>query len=282
MSISILCANYNNSIYLDDFFSSIENSTLRPNEIVFVDDGSTDDSLTVVSKYEKRLNIKTIKLAKNIGFANALNAGIEFCTAKYIARIDPDDKLAPTRLRMQFDYMESHPEVGVLGSQAQYFLSETGKLLVKTNMPKKTTSISSAYYRGDNGVLHGTTMIRTSVLSGIRYIQSEVPSEDYGFFCRLMASGVAFANINETLTLVRVHSNSVSNNLPLETVAKVFRIREETLGIKQSKIKTRLTHLSLRSYRNYLFEKNKSKKLAYLFTACLFGPSKLIRRLTRA
>ena len=106
VDISILCANYNNANYLDEFFNSIINSTYSVKEIIIVDDCSTDNSCEIIENYSKILdNIILIKLDKNVGFANALNEGIKYVTAKYILRIDPDDVLASDRIEKQYDFL---------------------------------------------------------------------------------------------------------------------------------------------------------------------------------
>lgn len=101
MSTSVLCANYNNGQFLDDFFKSLIDSTVVPDEVVFVDDGSSDNSLEIVERYKPFLNIILIGLEFNIGFANALNIGLAACSADYIVRVDPDDLVSPRRLEMQ-------------------------------------------------------------------------------------------------------------------------------------------------------------------------------------
>ena len=85
--VSIICANYNNGKYLDEFFSGVINSTVLPKELIIIDDGSSDNSLEILSRYNLPY-LKVIVLENNLGFANALNEGISKAKGKYILRVD--------------------------------------------------------------------------------------------------------------------------------------------------------------------------------------------------
>ena len=75
--VSVLIANYNNSIYLDRCINSVLNQSYKNKEIIFVDDKSSDDSIQVVKKYLKK--IKIIKIKKKIGIESLdQNDGIEY------------------------------------------------------------------------------------------------------------------------------------------------------------------------------------------------------------
>ena len=77
IGVSVLCANYNNAPYLNDFFESLLSSTVLPDEIIFIDDCSTDDSVVIVKYFQSKFhNLKLFCLSKNVGFANALNFGL--------------------------------------------------------------------------------------------------------------------------------------------------------------------------------------------------------------
>lgn len=278
--IDIVCANFNNAPYLPDFFQSVIDSSVRPNRIIFVDDGSTDRSLQICDEFSQRLpEIVVIKLPHNVGFANALNIGIENAEAEYILRVDPDDLLHPRRLEHQLNYLKRNPNVDVVGSQATYFHSDSGAILNRTRMPLGTEQIRRAYLQCDNGVLHGTTLIKRSAIGKIVYRQQDVPSEDYAFFGRLLSSGAVFSNIDEALTLVRVHSSSVSNDIKYSTILKVHTLRSEIFGIPRSRIFTMSNYISMRNYRKYLYCQSALKKTLHLAIAALFAPKKSLKRI---
>lgn len=280
MSISVLCANYNNAAYLDDFFSSLLKSTVVPDEIVFVDDGSSDASLSVVKKYRDLINIVLISLESNVGFANALNIGLSKCSCDYIARVDPDDIVVPQRFERQL-LAFSDQSIDVVGSQASYFLSETGLHINYTNMPLGYDAIRRAYYSCDNGVLHGTVTVRSMAFKKYLYRQQFVPSEDYDIFCRMMSDGMIFSNIDEPLTLVRVHSASVSNSIRFSTIDKIYKLRREILGIGYYNISAYVYFWHIYLYRRYLFSSTVPARLFFGGCASVLHPMKALRRMNR-
>ncbi len=102
MEISVIIPVYNNSIWLEKLWNSIKNQSIYNKlEIVFINDGSTDDSLEVIkslTKDEKNVRIIT---QENGGVSKARNAGIDASTSKYITFIDADDYID----RMYFEVL---------------------------------------------------------------------------------------------------------------------------------------------------------------------------------
>lgn len=78
--VSIVSANYNNEIYLDDFFHSIINSTVTPSELIVVEDGSHDQSRKVIETYRYLGFLKVIQHDENKGLAISLNEGVNVAT----------------------------------------------------------------------------------------------------------------------------------------------------------------------------------------------------------
>ena len=279
---SVVTANYNNGPFLADFFESFISSSYQPKELIFINDGSTDNSIEIANFYKNTLPyLKVIDLKRNVGFANSLNIGLQASTGKYIARIDPDDILTSNRLEAQYSFLEANPNVSVLGSQALYFNSDNKEPIGSTNMPEGHKNIFQAYLNCDNGVLHGTTMFRRECIDGILYRQEQVPSEDYDFFGRIIRSRHIFANSSEALTLVRIHTNSVSNNIAYSTIDKVHKLREEIFSIRRSSIFVFTNYMTQKFYRKYLYCKPNPMGFLYLFIAIIFSPQKVYTRLKK-
>lgn len=274
----LLVANYNNSIYLDDFFNSIQLSSILPARIIFVDDCSTDDSVEIAKSFTSKLPIELILLSENVGFANALNIGLAACNAEFIARIDPDDKVACDRFLKQISYLTSNPGVDVVGSQVAYFSSEHGGVVSVSKKPVGIDACKATILSADNAVIHGSVMLRTSVFKNHSYRQAEVPSEDYALFARMLSTNVNFDNIDEVLTYVRVHEKSVSNDIKFETIRKVYVARESYLGLSYGKVSVFFEYIALRYYRKFMFEKSIVRFL-YAVVAGLSSPTRVMKRI---
>ncbi len=106
--ISIIVPVYNTEKYIGRCIESIQNQTYTDLEIILVDDGSKDDSLTICQKYaEKDSRIKVLHTKKNFGVSNARNMGIEHSTGEYIGFIDSDDYIEKTMYETLVRYSDN-------------------------------------------------------------------------------------------------------------------------------------------------------------------------------
>lgn len=278
VDVAILSANFNNGKYLDQFFQSIINSSFQPSQIILVDDKSTDDSIEIINKYRYIQGLELICLSQNQGFANALNEGIKYVKAKYVLRVDPDDVISPFRIEKQFLFLENNTNIDVIGSNAQYFSDSINNILSKSNFVQNHNEIYKRYEAGTHGVMHGTTMLRANIFKIYKYHQESVPAEDYKIFSEIIKDGYKFENLLDSLTFVRIHKNSVSNDLPYNTILKTYELRDLIFGKRTSRISIVSFFIHMKFYRRFLFEKNLVWKLFYLIIAVMFNPVKVIKR----
>ncbi|MDG2520495.1 glycosyltransferase [Caulobacter segnis] len=281
LDVSVVCANYNNGPYLDEFFLSFVASTRAPRELIFVDDGSTDNSLAIAQKFAFRLPfLKIVALERNQGFGNALNVGIEQATCRFIMRIDPDDVMLPERIEVQHQILASGA-YDIVGSNAEIFHSDTGRVLGKTNFPLTHDDIAAKIRAGEHGVLHPTVMARASFFKSQRYVQENVPAEDYDIFARMLAAGARFANIDSVLMRYRVHQKSASNILPFSTISKTYALRDRIFNDQTPKMRVWMYFVHIKFYRKYLFESNYPFKVVFLVISSIFYPAKFFSRVRR-
>ena len=278
--ISIIAPNYNNGRFLIEFVESIVNSTVLPRELIIIDDGSTDESTTVLERYSYLAVLRTIRFHENRGLTEALNAGLEIATGKYIMRADPDDILIPERIERQYHYMETHPETGVAGCNVQYFHDKTGKNINVSNFPTDHADIVKAYKQGVNGVQHPTAIIRRSIISRYSY-RTVLTGEDYEIFSTMARDGHRFANLAEPLYRMRIHPKSLTSNLNLSAIRNIFGIRDRIWGTKTPGIRILLYYLYICSYRKYQLSTNWFVRYCYLFVSGMCFPVRIFKRLFR-
>lgn len=91
--ISIILAIYNGELFLREQLDSIANQTLKPSEIIIVDDASTDNSIDIVNNWKKRIDVpcKILKNEKNMGACRSFERGLELASGDYISFSDQDD-----------------------------------------------------------------------------------------------------------------------------------------------------------------------------------------------
>ncbi|MBN2663604.1 MAG: glycosyltransferase [Bacteroidales bacterium] len=276
VDVSILATNYNNGAFLDDFFQSIISSTVSPKELIFVDDGSTDDSINIIKKYNSYKFIKVIIFEKNKGRAAALNAGKDACTAKYTLLIDPDDILLPNRIEKQYNFMEKNTKIDVLGGNVEYFNSENNKILNTSNFTQ--TNFLEVFKNGENAVLQPTVIIKTAVFKKYEYKQI-VPGQDYELFARIILDGYKFANLPDVLNKMRVHPNSAVSNMKISSIQNIFKQRDLIFNTKTSKLKSFIYYHHLNNYRKGMLSDNNIKKYYFYFLSSILNPLKIIKRI---
>jgi glycosyltransferase involved in cell wall biosynthesis len=175
-------------------------SLLRQNypdfEICIINDGSTDNTLEVLSRFSDS-RIKIYDLPENLGLVGALNAGIEKIDARYILRLDADDVCHEDRVGKQVRFMEEHDEVSLSGTWCHLIDRNQQKLLQK--VPTGNDDLKARLYF-NNPFVHPSMIFKRDVFEKCRYNKEYIHCEDYGLWVELsMDKDITFANIPEAL-----------------------------------------------------------------------------------
>jgi glycosyltransferase EpsE len=113
--VSVISTVYNGEPYFERSVPGILGQSLKDFEWVIVDDGSTDRTAELLAELEARDSRVRVHVAGRIGRAAALNLATERARGDYIANQDFDDASRPDRLQLQLQFLDGHPDVGVLG-----------------------------------------------------------------------------------------------------------------------------------------------------------------------
>jgi len=213
---------YNAEKHVSSAIDSILNQTFTDFEFLIFNDGSTDKSQQEIEKY-KDPRIKFFNYSTNKGYVAHLNHGIDIAKGKYIARMDADDISLPERFKIQVDFLENHPDIGLCGAWVA-FLDHDSKV-VNGNIGKHAADhdhICVALLR-HNSFSHPVVMIRRSILidHGLRYEADFMPSED-GRLWVTMRKYTRLHNLQKVLLYYRKHANQTS------TVEKKLRYKNTT------------------------------------------------------
>ena len=123
-SVSIIIVNWNGGSLLLKCLDSVKQQTTPPEQIVVVDNGSTDGSIELAENFP---DIKIIRLGKNLGFSVANNLAIALCETDYIALLNPDAIAHPDWLEQLIKSAKKHPECASWGSR-QMIYDQTNRL----------------------------------------------------------------------------------------------------------------------------------------------------------
>jgi len=128
LRISVIMANYNHAQYLRESLSAICSQTRLPDELIIVDDGSTDDSISILEEYYSRYKFITlIKNNKNRGQLESIKLALDSARGDYINWAAADDRMAPDFLKKSEECIKKFPGVGVVQSEYALFYKNFGK-----------------------------------------------------------------------------------------------------------------------------------------------------------
>ena len=205
--VSVLMPVFNGERFLSEAVDSILNQSFADFEFLIIDDGSSDDTATILDSY---LDSRIIRIYHpiNLGITTSLNEGIAQAKGMYIARMDADDISMPDRFQKQISFLDAHSEVGVLGTFAK-IIDEMGKPVEHYTVPSTHGLIAWALAFG-RAFAHPTVMMRAALLKKISgYPTNANFCEDVALWVKLIEL-TRFANLKEDLLIYRTHSSSIS------------------------------------------------------------------------
>jgi glycosyltransferase involved in cell wall biosynthesis len=208
--VSVVMPVFNGGTYLVDSIESILNQTFLDFEFIIIDDGSIDNTLKIISKYEDSDGRIIVISRENRGIIYSLNEGINRARGKFIARMDADDVSMPSRLEQQVKYMENN-KVDLCGSHS-LLIGDNNEIkgLAVTPLTHDMCSLSLSF---KVPFAHSSVMIRKSFISNhkLQYGQSQYTFvEDLDLWIRMHECGALFGNVDSVLLHYRVLKNSLS------------------------------------------------------------------------
>jgi glycosyltransferase involved in cell wall biosynthesis len=223
--ISIVIPSYNQAKYIAYNLDSILAQTYSNFEVIFIDDGSKDNTAEILKSYsEKDSRIKYF-YQNNSERAVARSHGISKANGKYICLVDSDDTWLPHKLETQLAVMENDPEIILCYAPVNRIDPENKPL---KNAARQQEGYSGLIYKHllmRNFIPSVTPMIRASVLKNIgEQVTDFIPYEDWDFWLRLSRCG-KFHHIKEALGNYRLHPQQSVKNV------KAPRIEEVTIKV---------------------------------------------------
>ena len=202
--VSVIMGTYNCEKTIGYAIESILRQTYKNFEFIICDDGSTDDTLSIIKAYaEKDTRITVLYNECNMRLAASLNRCLHVARGKYIARMDADDESLPTRLEIQIDFLEKHPEYDVVGCNRIIFDGNGNHGVRKSiEFPNKNVLIK------DTPFAHPTIMMKKrvyDVLGGYRDSKATMRAEDLDLWFRFFEN--SFQGYNLQQVLYRYHES---------------------------------------------------------------------------
>lgn len=252
--VSVVMPIYNCVPYLPEAIVSLLIQTFTDFEIIAVNDGSTDDSLSILKRFAKFDSRIKIIDQKNSGIVKALNRGIKESRGKYIARMDGDDISFPNRFKEQVAILERDPSIVLVAGDFEV-IDESSQTMYREQVAPDNEFIQRAFYLR-NAIAHGSVMFRKSAIESIGHYSNEYgPTEDMELWMRLLDYG-KFSATGTSIYRWRVNSQGITSTNNPES------IRQATEHLHRRWAKNTPEYLTrkalLRKTRSYLidFERN--------------------------
>lgn len=185
--------------------NSMINQTVPPDEIVLVEDGLLTDALYTVINEIKDAHpglITSVIHESNQGLGPALQHGLEAARNEIIARMDTDDIAILDRCEKQLNFMSINPDVTIVGGQIEEFIGEVTNVVGKREVPIRDSELKE-FSKKRCPFNHMTVMFRKSDILEVGNYQEWFWNEDYYLWIRLAIANKKFANLPETLVMVR-------------------------------------------------------------------------------
>ena len=225
MSVSVVIPAYNASKYIAQTLESVLRQSLPADEILVVDDGSTDDTGAIAARFGAPVRVIRIPNSK---LPAARNLGVREARGEWIAFVDSDDLWEENKLERQMQELTHHPEAD---------LCYTGRILLVEAADGSTafgdviqvppaTTIQEEMLR-TNKFPPSCVVIRRSTFLEVGGHDTTFPFvEDWELWLRLLQAGVKFTECPEPLLQYRVHPNNMTHNaIPLlDGADRVYRM----------------------------------------------------------
>ena len=223
ISISIIIVTYNRSKLLVKAIESVLIQKFTDFELIIIDDASSDNTEEVVKKYLSDKRIKYIKNKKGTSIAQVRNSAWKYVQGKYIAVLDSDDIWCnDLKLNMQYEYLENHPEVVLVGGSS-ILINEIGIELGRIINPTSDEEIRNNIMI-KNQICHSTVMYRYDVVKKLGGYDEHINyGEDLDLWLRMGKIG-QLHNLPEYLVMYRVHNDNESSKHFLSSIKDVFKV----------------------------------------------------------
>jgi glycosyltransferase involved in cell wall biosynthesis len=201
-AVTVLMPVYNAEKFLSLAIESILQQTFTDFEFLIIDDGSTDQSVAIVTSYPNP-RIRLYQNEQNLGISATLNKGIELARTELIARMDADDVSYPGRLQSQVDYLKANPSCAMVSSLVRV-ISEDGKLVRQDRFKSEHFYYNLTFICW---LYHPTVMYRKQAVQEVG-MYTATYAEDYELFWQL-SRNFKFYNLPEVLLDYRITGQSL-------------------------------------------------------------------------
>ena len=216
IEVSVIIPNFNYGRYIEECIISVLKSDFDFNklEIIVIDDGSTDNSVSIIKKIISKTSVKIILIEKesNSGQPQTRNLGIANAKGNYLFFLDSDNYIRQDCLKKHFEFLSQNLDYSVAYAPIQRFDDATGEnLFVFSNEIYDPEKLVQENYIDNMAMLKRADFLEVGMFD-----ENVIGWEDYELWLRLRSKDKKMFFIEgEPLSFYRVHDNSWSNTVSL-------------------------------------------------------------------
>jgi glycosyltransferase involved in cell wall biosynthesis len=208
-SVTVLMSCYNAARWLHQAIESVLRQTTKNFEFILLDDGSTDETWSIIQDYCNR-DARIVAISKkNTGLADSLNVGIAQARGEWIARLDADDLCESTRLEEQIKFVHKHTDVVLVGTGCLE-IDEHGRFTRKRSFPTKHQTLVRRLERLQPFFPHSSAFYRTDLARQAGGYNGRIRrAEDLRLWLEISLQG-QLACLPKPLVRIRTHAFQIS------------------------------------------------------------------------
>lgn len=221
-TVSVVMPSYNHAHFINTAIDSVLNQSFQDLELIIVDDGSRDESASLISKVTDD-RVRSIILERNVGACEAMNIAVRESRGRYVAVCNSDDEWHPQKLARQFEFLEKNVGIAAVFSNVVW-IDDTGKPLKRMKLPpfasvfKQSNRSRYVWLRdllsGGNCLCHPSVLLRRQVFENIGLYDNRLRQlPDLDIWIRLLQQYEIFV-MSDTLVGFRLHDNNTSAPSP--------------------------------------------------------------------
>lgn len=209
-----------------------DKQTIKPNEIVLVEDGALTTELdAAIALWKKQLGdtLKIVSLNENRGLGDALNIGLQHCTYELVARMDTDDISTAKRFEKQLEILKN-PSIDICSAWISEFEHDENLIQSYRKLPELHRDLV-VFSKKRNPLNHPAVMYKKSAVLKAGGYKKMMLFEDYYLWARMLMAGATFYNIQEVLVNMRAGNAQMERRSGWHYAKKEIGFQKELLDM---------------------------------------------------
>lgn len=279
--LSIVLPVFNGLPYINKSVDSILNQDFNDFNLIIVNDGSTDQTLSILNNIQDP-RVKILN-KKHTGIIDSFNIALNYVDTKYVSRVDADDYYYPSKIDQQIKFLESSRDICLVGTGAHYMTIDGKVSRLRIKVPQNHNDIIHDIFNLKRGIIHSSIVIRTNIIKNLDGYAPDIYPEDYELYFRV-GNSCKFANIPTPLMAVRIHDSYTHLNVNqliegyCNLIQKYSKQYDITLSLNNLKSNSKTVIIN-RTAINNLLNGKPIRGLIKIFISFLINPKRIINHL---